>query len=249
MIKRITFLIIITLSLVSKAQEKVLLRLNYKKGDRYETYMKMNQDLGEAVMKMEMKMNMLVEGVTSDNKSYDTKNQFTYLGTIITNKGKEEVNYNSDMKEEDLSDDAKKFRKDMATLLATKIFINVDKRGKSVLTKLEPEQVKDIEQLTNQFQSVVYPEKAVSVGSSWKSTQNSNGIEIEITYTIKEITDTLVKAELFGKIPLLPGARIEGDLEIDKKTGVALKSSFKMKADNPVMRLNNSTFVTIRKLN
>ncbi|SNR15417.1 DUF6263 family protein [Tenacibaculum jejuense] len=248
MFKKFIFLFLLSVySFNVLSQEKVLLRLNYKKGDQYETHVKMNQDMGSTVMKMEIKMKMKVEKPLENKTSYDTKSEFTYLETVIVNDGKKEIDYNSNMKEEELSEEGKKFRNNMAPFLNTKMFINIDGRGRPTLLKLEPE-VKGVDQLTNQFQMVIYPEEPVSVGSSWTDTKNTNGVDVKLTYTIKEITTDKVFAELFGKIPLLPGSRIKGMLEIDRKTGVTLSSSFNMKADNPIMKLNNTTTVTVKKL-
>lgn len=243
--KKIAIALTLAITTLGFSQEKVKLRLNYKKGDRYETKMKMNQDMGVMVMDMDLTITMKVNEVKEEG--YDTENNFTYVSSVINQQGVEKVNYNSNMKEEELSAEAKEFREKTKSLLETTMFITVSKIGESKLVKTEPV-VTSMDQVSNQMNTTVYPKEAVSVGSSWTSTQDSQGMKMNLTYTVKEITKEKVLATINGKMDILPDAKIIGDIEIDRATGVPVRTSININVSSMGMNLKNKTEATVRKL-
>lgn len=243
--KKILVTLLLGITTVSFAQEKVLLRLNYKKGDRYETEMKMNQDMGVGKMEMVVKMQTTVEGKNKDG--FDTKMNFTYLSSYAMQGGQEKVNFNTDMKESEMTAEQKQFKASIAPILGTTMFMNVSKLGKNKLVKVEPS-VPGVDKLTNQVNTILYPEEPVSVGSTWNKVNSTQGIQVDLTYTVKEITKDKVTAVLKGKSDKLPGSIIEGTVEIDRKSGVPLKSVLNMSISAGGMSMKNTTIATVRKL-
>lgn len=244
--KKVFVALLLLITTITFGQEKVLLRFNYEKDDRYETHMTMNQDMGPAKMKMEMKMETLVEEKKAD-KSFDTKLGFTYVASSVTEGGEVKVNYNSDMKVEDMTEDQKKLHADMESIKATKIFVNLSELGDSKLIKMEP-QMEGVTEFTNQMTTVTYPEEAVSVGSTWENSHDIKGMTMRLIYTVKEITATKVIAEMKGEMALFSSAVIYGDLEIDKKTGVQSKANINMEISMGGISMKNSTNATTVKL-
>ncbi len=242
--KKIVTALLLLSTVVSFGQEKVLLRLNVKKGDKYQTHMVMKQDMGVMVMDMEMIMDMLVEEAKS--KDYNVKNQFTYFSTKME-QGGQKLNYNSKMKEEELNAEQKKFANTMKPLLETIIFLNMDKLGNSKLIKLVPE-VAGVTKLKDQMSTVIYPEEAVEVGSTWENTQKTNGAEMVLTYKVTKITKDFVFADISGKIDLIPGAKINGSVQIDRNSGMASAVKMDIDANMMGMSMKTNSEVTIKKI-
>ncbi|AUC14647.1 hypothetical protein BTO06_05610 [Tenacibaculum sp. SZ-18] len=231
-------------STISFGQEKVKLRLNLNKGEKYQTHMKINQVTEPTIMEMEMKMEMLVEAKKSIN--YEVKNNFTYL-SALNKHGAIKINYNSNMKEEELTPQDKKFADKMKPILETSIYLNMDRLGKSELIKLVPD-VPEVTQLKDQISSVTYPEDAVGIGSTWVNVQKSNGADMELTYKVTKIEKDFVFADITGKSSVLTGAIITGKLKIDRKSG--LPSTMTMNIDVSMMGVNMKTKsdISIKKI-
>ncbi|CAL2075822.1 hypothetical protein [Tenacibaculum sp. 190524A05c] len=242
--KKIAIALLLLVSTITFGQEKVLLRLNYKKGDKYQTHMKMKQDMGVMVMDMEMTMEMFVEAVK--DKKYDLKNNFTFFSTVME-QGGEKMVYNSKMKDEELSGEAKKMASTMKPLLETTIFLNMDDLGNSKLIKLVPE-VAGVTQLKDQMSSVQYPKEQVSVGSTWVNVQKTNNIGMEMTYTVTEITKDYVLADITGKVSLMPGAKIGGKLKIDRTTGIPSYMNMKLEAEMMGVTMKMDSEVNMKKI-
>ena len=66
--KKVLLALLLCVSILGFSQDKVLLRLNYEKGDKYEVKTVMNQDMGEVMTKcMTMSMNLNVTNVEDNN--------------------------------------------------------------------------------------------------------------------------------------------------------------------------------------
>lgn len=242
--KKIVLGLLLVVTTISFAQEKVLLRLNYKKGDKYEMSMKMKQDMGPALM--DMTMNMQIDIDDKANNTYQTRTKFTYLSTVVLQAGEEKVNYNSDMKDEELSEEAKKFREQMKPMLAGVIFSEVTKLGENKIVKVEPN-MPGVEKMANN-NSVVYPEEAVSVGSEWTNVQGNQGMKMEITYKVTEITKEKILTDVTGKMEIMPTAKISGNIEIDRANGIPTKSVINIEMDAMGTKMKSSVVGTMMKL-
>ena len=244
--KKIVLGLLLLTTTINFAQEKVLLRLNYKKGDKYEMSMKMKNDMGPALMDMTMNMQIDIDDVV--NETYQTRTKFTYLSTTVLQGGEEKVNYNSSMKEEELSEEAKKFRSEMQPMLDGIIFSEVTNLGENKIIKVEPN-MPVMDKMANQSNNtVVYPNEAVSVGSEWVNIQDNQGMKMEITYKVTGITKEKVLADVIGKMEIMPTAKITGNIEIDRITGIPMKSIINVEIDAMGTKMKSSVVGTMVKL-
>ncbi|MFY7672517.1 hypothetical protein ACOSP6_15655 [Tenacibaculum sp. MEBiC06402] len=242
--KKIAIALLLLASTITYGQEKVKLRVKYKKGDTYQTHLVLNQDMGLMKMDVEMKMNMLV-GEKKGN-SHDTKSNFVYVATDV-DQGGQKVSYNSNMNEAELTPMAKQFAATMSPMLKTTFYVNIDDLGKSKIIKLEPKNEGALK-MQDQMNAVVFPEEAVSVGYSWVKTQKSNNVEMELTYTITVITKSEVKASIKGKMSSLPDAKIWGSLSIDRKTGVTTNTKLNMEFETMGQKMKSTTDIKVSKI-
>ncbi|MCF2874198.1 MULTISPECIES: hypothetical protein [unclassified Tenacibaculum] len=244
--KKILIVLLLGITAVGMSQEKVLLRLNYKKGDTYKMSMKMNQDMGAALMDMDMDMNIKVTDVKEGD--YVTETKFTYMSTKVLQGAEEKVNFNTNMKEGELTEESKKFKAQMQPMMDAMIYSSVSKLGKSKFLKAEPT-FPGADQLSNQYnQSVEYPEEKVGVGSTWTNTQNSGGVAMELMYTVTEITKEKVIAKIKGKMSAMPTAKITGTIEIMKSTGIPSKSVVSIEMDMMGQMMKTKAESTIEKI-
>lgn len=244
--KKILIVLLLGITAVGMSQEKVLLRLNYKKGDTYKMSMKMNQDMGAALMGMDMDMSIKVTDIKEGD--YLTETKFTYVSTKVLQGGEEKVNFNTNMKDNELTEESKKFKAQMQPMMDAMIYSSVDKFGKSKFLKAEPT-FPGVDQLSNQYnQSVVYPNEKIGVGSTWTNTQNSGGVAMELVYTVTEITKEKVIAKINGKMSAMPSAKITGAIEIMKSTGIPSKSVVSIEMDMMGQMMKTKAESTIEKI-
>ena len=244
--KKFLVVLLLSVSAISMSQEKVLLRLNYEVGANYEMSMKMNNDMGVALMDMDMNMNIEVTG--KEEESFLTKTSFTYMAMKVLQGAEEKVNYNSNMKDEELSAEGKKFKNQLAPMMEAVIFSKTNNLGEAKIIKVEPN-TPGIEQYTNQSnRSVIYPKEEVTVGSTWTNTQNNQGISMELTYTVKEITKDKVFTTLSGNMSMMPGAKITGSTNIDRASGIPIKSVINIEIDMMGKVVKNTVVGTMSKL-
>ncbi|WP_299157199.1 hypothetical protein [uncultured Tenacibaculum sp.] len=244
--KKILIVLLLGITAVAMSQEKVLLRLNYKKGDIYKMSMKMNQDMGVALMDMAMDMSLKITDIKDGN--YLTETKFTYMATKVLQGAEEKVNYNSNMKDDELNEEGKKFKTQMQPMLDAIIYSSVNKLGESKLLKIEPN-VPGVDKLSNQSnKTVVYPKEKVGVGSTWTNTQSNGGVDMELTYTVTEITKSKVITKVSGKMSVMPSAKITGVTEINKNTGIPSKSIMNIEMDMMGKVIKNKAEVTMMKI-
>ncbi|MBA6155273.1 hypothetical protein H3Z83_01860 [Tenacibaculum sp. S7007] len=244
--KKFLVVLLLSVSAISMSQEKVLLRLNYEVGANYEMSMKMNNDMGVALMDMDMNMNIEVTG--KEEESFLTKTSFTYMAMKVLQGAEEKVNYNSNMKDEELSAEGKKFKSQIAPMMEAVMFSKTSNLGEAKIIKVEPN-TPGIEQYVNQSnRTVVYPKEEVTVGSTWTNTQSNQGISMELTYTVKEITKDKVFTTLSGNMSMMPGAKITGSTNIDRASGIPIKSVINIEIDMMGKVVKNTVVGTMSKL-
>ena len=244
--KKFLVVLLLSVSAISMSQEKVLLRLNYEVGANYEMSMKMNNDMGVALMDMDMNMNIEVTG--KEEESFLTKTNFTYMAMKVLQGAEEKVNYNSNMKDEELSAEGKKFKSQIAPMMEAVMFSKTSNLGEAKIIKVEPN-TPGIEQYVNQSnRTVVYPKEEVTVGSTWTNTQSNQGISMELTYTVKEITKDKVFTTLSGNMSMMPGAKITGSTNIDRASGIPIKSVINIEIDMMGKVVKNTVVGTMSKL-
>ena len=211
--------------MVSVGQEKVLLRLNYEKGDTYEMNMKMSQNMG-ATMSMNTNMIMLqdVKSVSGDEYEIDSK-----ITKIVMNmsQGGMQMSYDSSKKEEELDQTGKMMKAQMGPMLQAVITTKGNNLGKVLETTVVPN-VPGASDLTQQSSSVIYPENEVSVGDTWTMNKDNKGMKFNFVYKVKEITLKNVLLDISGTVEGMATGSITGSMNLDKKSGLPLTSKINM---------------------
>lgn len=220
-------LLLLVATTLTFAQESTLLRLNYNEGDKYVMLMDMKQDMGVGKMTMNIEMPMKVIAVKDD--VYQTEMSFKRIKMNMEQAGMK-VNYDSDLKEEELDDTSKMMSAQMKPMLETVLSTKTNIYGEV----LDMQMVKgsgNVDQFTSQAESVVYPKEAVTVGYSWSTKKDNNGMIINSTYTVKSIDSEVVVLEIKGDITGSSEGGLTGSLNIDKDTGVPVTTHMIMNFD------------------
>ncbi|MFY0629226.1 MAG: hypothetical protein JXR05_02525 [Flavobacteriaceae bacterium] len=235
-------------TLYVSAQDSALLRYNLKKGDKYEVVLNMKQDMAP-IMDMDITIKMLMESKGKDKENTKVASSFKRMAINMT-AGGEEVKFDSDEKSEDMDADAKKMQAEIAPLLNMMIHQTMNKYGKIIDVKVVPE-VKGASQFTDQAQltSMVYPEKAVKVGSKWMHSQNISGMKMDGTYTVKKITQNRVFADFSGKLGSDDASKMTGNLEIDRNSGMILDMKLNMSMSQGGMSMKMNVTMKSKKVN
>ncbi|WBX70302.1 DUF6263 family protein [Tenacibaculum retecalamus] len=224
--KNLLVALLLGVTMVSVAQEKVLLRLNYEKGDVYEMKMEMSQKMGAGLMSMNTKMTMHQEIKVVSDDTYESDMKITNM-VINVSQGGQLMSYDSSKKEEELSPTDEVMKAQMAPMMKVLITTKGDNLGKIIETKVEPN-IPNANNLTQQSSNVVYPEKAVSVGDTWSMNKDANGMKLNFVYKVNSITAKNVLLDISGNVEGVGTGNIKGTMNIDKKTGVALTSKIEM---------------------
>ena len=207
------FLFLITVSI--SAQEKVLLRFNYEKGEVFETRINTAMEITDKV-NTDMVMYMLMEILESNDDSYTTKVTFPRVTMDMEGEGKK-MNYDSDMKEEDMDEEAKKMHERMGSITETIVHIEMSNRGEILNTKvIEAEEGYEYNDVGS---SIVFPEEPVSVGTKWDSTKEVSGFPMKYEYTITSIDAEKVGFDVTGTMDGIP-TEVSGNGFIRRDNGL-----------------------------
>ena len=226
--KKLLLLFIVAIAVNVSAQESVVLRYNYQKGDTFQIKMLMSQEMGAI---MSQKTGSIITQKTIDVIGDTIINQ-TKIDEMVMdmNQGGQSMNFDSSKKEEDLDAAGKMMKQQMQPILDALVTTKTNNLGELFSTVIEPN-IPQVAQMANNGSSVVYPKEAIKVGSSWTSTNNESGMVMEIKYTIKSILDKFVMVTVSGDIGGMGSGTITGDMKIDKSSGVALETKLNMKMD------------------
>ena len=219
-------ILLLFVSTIVVAQEKVLLRLNYEKGDSYTMNMKMAQVMGVGVMTNDMNIKMQYDITNVSKDTYESKAKFTKV-TMDMKQGAMQMSYDSTKKDEELDDAGRMMKSQMGPMLEATIFMKGDRLGKVLETKVEPN-VQGAGKFSNQSSNVIYPEKEVAVGDTWTMTKNNEGMNLNFIYKVKSITAKNVLLDVSGKVTGVGEGDITGEMEINRKSGVPVESKINM---------------------
>ena len=224
--KKFFTVLLLTAVLVSTAQESTLLRINYKKGDKYQMKMEMTQDMSGAGMVMDMRMEMNIDVINAADTVYNTKTSFKRIVMNMEQKGMK-MAYDSNKSENELDDFGKRLKTQFDPLLSASIMTKLNSLGKILEITFEPNSPA-LKQYADQSSGVVYPKKALKVGDTWTVTQDKNGIKLDFIYTVKSLEKEKVLLDISGSISSGAEGKIIGNMTIDKKSGVPLLSLIDM---------------------
>lgn len=221
------------------AQESVLLKLNYKKGDKFIIKTKQSVDSKMMGMNNATDMTMEVLGVedgviTSETKVDKIVMDMMQAGMMMT--------YDTSAKEENVDEMGKMLKQQIDPMLKVVITSKVDEKGKFISIDVAPANIPSAAQFKNQA-TITFPEKALRVGDTWADESEVEGMTIETTYILKEIFVDKVLLTAKGFMSGVAKGTLTGELEIDRETGITLKSNLKtiMTAQGQEMTLKIKT--------
>lgn len=219
--KKISILLLVFCSTLVFAQEEVLLRLNYNKGDTYMISMKMKQDMGalaNSIMTMAMKQE--ITETTKEGYSCSMKIEQIKMDVV---QGENVQSYDSsiEIKEEDAF--GKQMQQALGGMLSATMFIKGNNLGEMLAVKIEPN-VPGMEQMMNSNESVIYPKEAIKEGSIWSMEKDQNGVKMKFNYTVKEIKSKTILLSIDGDASGVASGTISGNMTLDRNDGVPINS-------------------------
>ncbi|MFD1615582.1 DUF6263 family protein [Gelatiniphilus marinus] len=243
--KNLFTLLLLAVTALTFAQESTLLRLNYKTGENYVMLMNMKQNMGNGNMTMNMTMEMPMKVISVKDGIYSAEMSFKSIKMDMEQAGNK-INYDSNIKETNLDETAKMMSSQMQPILETVLLTKTNMYGEV----LEMKMIKgsgNVNQFTSQTESVVYPKEAVTVGYSWVSEKDNNGMKIKNTYTVKSIDNKVVVLNLSGDITGMSKGNLSGSMNIDRASGVPMLSTVNMNIEVMGQKLDTEMVMTMKK--
>jgi hypothetical protein len=115
-------------------------------------------------------------------------------------------------------------------------------------TKQDPV-VPGMEQMTNRAMNTInYPKEKVSVGSSWTSEDENQGMKMTTKYTVSSIADGLVTLDVSGDMSGAGTGTIKGKSTVEISTGISNSSEIEITIATQGMNITGSTKITVSKM-
>lgn len=243
--KKFTTLLLLFSTVLVFAQEEVLLRLNYKKGDVYSISMKMNQDMG-GLAKSLMTLGMKQEITETTKDGYSCSMKIENIKMDVT-QGDKINSYDSskEVKEDDAF--ASQMQQTLGGMLSATMLMKGNNLGEVLDIKIEPN-LPGMEQMMNSNESVIYPEEAIKETSSWRMTRDQNGIKMIFNYTVKEISKETILLLVDGDASGVASGTISGTIIIDRNDGVPVNSKLDINLETAGQKIGTSVEMTTEKL-
>jgi len=239
--KKIVLALLVFSSFLTFSQEEVLLRYNYKKGDKYLMEMTMKQNMGLAGG-MDMKMDMHIEITEVVSGKTTMTSQVKKVDTEVM-QGGQTMKYNSEAKEEELDAFGKQMKAQMDPLMKVVSTYTFDQYGKVLESKTEP----SLGSNQTQIAYTNFPEKPVKVGSNWTTEQDQQGMKMKMTFTVKEITATSVIADISGTVNTMGiEGKLGGSTTINRASGNSdvINLTISMSAQGMTISMNSEVKMT-----
>lgn len=244
--KKVLIALLVITTLSATAQESVLLRLNYTKGDSFLVTTESNQSMGaQGGMNMKMTMGMIVADV--EEGIIKTESQIT---SIVMNmmQGGMTMNYDSNKSDEELDQMGQMLKSQFAPMMEAVIYNTSDLQGNMIDTKLDPA-IPGMEQITNRSMNTInYPKEKVSVGSSWTSENENQGMKMTTKYTVSSIADGLVSLDVSGDMSGAGTGTIKGKSTVEISSGISNNSEIEITIATQGMNITATTKITVSKM-
>ncbi len=213
--KKFCLVLSILFTIHSFAQEKVLLRLKFDKGDTYTSNIKTYQKIGDKA-ETNMVMFFIMEVLGVENGVYDIKATFPQIIMDVTAEGKT-VHYDSRQNEAEMDEMAKSMHDRMKSVTETTINLKINERGETLSAKVFGEEEEFNYQDTGN--SITYPLEEVSIGSTWKETKGTAGLDVNYEYEVTSIDSDKVGIKLTGTMAGLEGTSLNGSGFVNRANG------------------------------
>ena len=244
--KKVLITLLVITSLTVSAQESVLLRLNYTKGDSFLVTTESNQSMGaQGGMNMKMTMGMIVADV--EEEIIKTESQITSI-VMDMMQGGMTMNYDSNKSDEELDQMGQMLKSQFAPMMEAVIYNTSDLQGNMIDTKLDPA-IPGMEQITNRSMNTInYPKEKVSVGSSWTSENENQGMKMTTKYTVSSIADGLVTLDVSGDMSGAGTGTIKGKSTVEISSGISNNSEIEITIATQGMNITATTKITVSKM-
>ena len=244
--KKVLIALLVITTLSATAQESVLLRLNYTKGDSYLVTTESNQSMGaQGGMNMKMTMGMIVADV--EEEIIKTESQITSI-VMDMMQGGMTMNYDSNKSDEELDQMGQMLKSQFAPMMEAVIYNTLDLQGNMIDTKLDPA-IPGMEQITNRSMNTInYPKEKVSVGSSWTSENENQGMKMTTKYTVSSIADGLVTLDVSGDMSGAGTGTIKGKSTVEISSGISNNSEIEITIATQGMNITATTKITVSKM-
>jgi len=244
--KKVLIALLVITTLSATAQESVLLRLNYTKGDSFLVTTESNQSMGaQGGMNMKMTMGMIVADV--EEEIIKTESQITSI-VMDMMQGGMTMNYDSNKSDEELDQMGQMLKSQFAPMMEAVIYNTLDLQGNMIDTKLDPA-IPGMEQITNRSMNTInYPKEKVSVGSSWTSENENQGMKMTTKYTVSSIADGLVSLDVSGDMSGAGTGTIKGKSTVEISSGISNNSEIEITIATQGMNITATTKITVSKM-
>lgn len=226
--KNVLLLFVAIVSINLAAQESVILRYNFKKGDVYQIKMKMTQEMG-AVMAQTTNTIMSQKTVAIEGDTIVNESKIDKMTMNMVQGGKV-MNFDSSKNDDELDEMGKMMKTQMAPIFSAVITSKTNSLGDVLDVSVSPS-VPQVAEMGKQNSSIVYPKEAVKIGSNWSTTKQETGMTVKIDYTVKSISDKEVILNISGDVSGMGTGTVSGDMNIEKASGVPVSSKMQMKID------------------
>jgi hypothetical protein len=243
--RKFILLALLTFSFTAAAQESVLLRLNYNQGDNYITSIELEQNMGEqGGMSMTMKMNSNVNSVNDELIMLESKIKSIAMNM---NQGGMVMDYDSNKSSEELDQMGQMMKSQFDPILKATIYNSVDRYGNVLELKVEPT-LPGMEQFTGSQNAINFPDEAVSVGSSWVSEADNQGMKIVTKYTVTSISDGMIYLDVSGDVSGIGVGTINGKSTVEISSGIQTNATIEMTISAQGIEMNMVTSSTMKKV-
>ena len=243
--RKFILLALLTISFTAATQESVLLRLNYNQGDNYITSIELEQNMGEqGGMSMMMKMNSKVNSVDDELIMLESKIKSIAMNM---NQGGMVMDYDSNKSSEELDQMGQMMKSQFDPILRATIYNSVDRYGNVLELKVEPT-LPGMEQFTGSQNAINFPDEAVSVGSSWVSEADNQGMKIVTKYTVTSISDGMIYLDVSGDVSGIGVGTIIGKSTVEISSGIQTNATIEMTISAQGIEMNMVTSSTMKKV-
>ena len=243
--RKFILLALLTISFTAATQESVLLRLNYNQGDNYITSIELEQNMGEqGGMSMTMKMNSNVNSVDDELIMLESKIKSIAMNM---NQGGMVMDYDSNKSSEELDQMGQMMKSQFDPILKATIYNSVDRYGNVLELKVEPT-LPGMEQFTGSQNAINFPDEAVSVGSSWVSEADNQGMKIVTKYTVTSISDGMIYLDVSGDVSGIGVGTINGKSTVEISSGIQTNATIEMTISVQGIEMNMVTSSTMKKV-
>ena len=146
--------------------------------------MEQSQNMGaKGGLDMKMSMDMIVTSKDGDIITTESKIKWINMNML---QGGMAISYDSSMKEKDLDQTGKMMKQQFDPMMKSIIIAKMNTVGEILETKVELSKPA-MDQLTKQTKGVKYPNKEVTVGTSWSDESSQQGMNVKTIYTVSKI--------------------------------------------------------------